>query len=157
MAHSPLLVVAPTLPAPLLFITSADLLVAGMSLVACPLSLSSPNPPPPPPPLPTPTPKALLLLLVFCEYARESAPAVVEAAAGDASDPSSELLANPRCVSGDATLGAAVAVLLRVSTRRSCFWLDVLGVWDGDSTVVCLVVVDVVFVLATVVVVVDAT
>ena len=110
MAHSPLLVKAPTLPAPILFVTSADLLVAGMSLVACPLSLSSPNPPPPPP-LPTPTPKALLLLLVFCEYARESAPAV-EAAAGDASDPSSELLAEPRCVSGDATLGEAVAVLL---------------------------------------------
>lgn len=110
MAHSsPLLVEAPTLPAPILFVTSADLLVAGMSLVACPLSLSSPNPPPPP--LPTPTPKALLLLLVFCEYARESAPAV-EAAAGDASDPSSELLAEPRCVSGDATLGEAVAVLL---------------------------------------------
>ena len=151
MAHSPLLVVAPTLPAPLLFITSADLLVAGMSLVACPLSLSSPNPPPPPPPLPTPTPKALLLLLVFCEYARESAPAaVVESAAGEASDPSSELLVN-RCVSGDATLGAAVAVLLRVSTRRGCFWLDVLGVWDRG------VGVDVVFVLAAAAVVVDAT
>jgi len=45
-----------------------------------------------------------------------------------------------------------------VSTRRGCFWLDVLGVWDGDSTVVG---VDVVFVLAAaaavVVVVVDTT
>ena len=152
MAHSLLLVAAPTLPAPLLFVTSADLLVAGMSLVACPLSLSSPNPPPPPPlPTPTLTPKALLLLLVFCEYARESAPAaVVESAAGEASDPSSELLVN-RCVSGDATLGAAVAVLLRVSTRRGCFWLDVLGVWDRG------VGVDVVFVLAAAAVVVDAT
>ena len=103
--------------------------------------MSSPNPP-------APAPKPLLLsLLVFCdrEYARESA--TVEAAAGDASDPSSELLAEPRflrCASGDgdaALCGVAVVplalrvLLSRVSTRRDCcLRLDVLGVWDGDST-----------------------
>ena len=99
--------------------------------------MSSPNPPPP-------EPKPLLSLLVFCEYARESA--TVDAAAGDASDPSSELLTEPRCVSGDATLCAVAVVPLAlrvpecVSTRRGCFFrLDVLGVLDGDSTMAYLV------------------
>ena len=107
-------------------------------MVAWPLSMSPP----------APTPKPLLLLLVFCEYASESA--TVEAAAGDASDPSSELLTEPRCVSGDAALCGVALVppalrvplvgLVCVSTRRDCFRLDVLGVLaDGDSTMAYLV------------------